>query len=316
MKNISLLSAIMSLLVLALVGTGSAQLPHIVMGTILNPDSTAPALNEVEFRGYLTKAPHDTSARDSCSAGGGWAVEVIYGIPNSKWAVGDTLVIIFKNIGEGQYANALSKVTYMTTENSPEIIGDKALPVELTTFDAVVHRSLLADEIVLAWRTIGESNNFGFEVQRSGNGKDFEKIGFVSGAGSTNVAQAYEFVDAGVNVGIYYYRLKQIDTNGSFSLSDVKEVALTPPDSYELGQNFPNPFNPQTDIVFRLKDDGRVAITVYDVLGREVGKVIDERMKAGTHRVTFDGRALPSGMYLYSMKAGNYHQVKKMALIK
>jgi hypothetical protein len=316
MKNGILSLAILSTCLFALVGTVSAQLPHIVMGTVVNPDSSVPALKEIMFRAYLTKAPHDTSAPDSCAAGGGWAVEVIYDIPNSTWAAGDTVVVIFKNIGASAYAGALTKLVYKTTSVSPEVTGKSALPVEMTTFDAIVHRGSLSDEVVLNWRTVGETNNYGFEVQRSVDGKDFSKIGFVSGAGSTNIGQTYQFIDRGVDIGVYFYRLKQIDTNGSFSLTETKEVAITPPESYELSQNFPNPFNPQTDIIFRLKEEGRVTIAVYDVLGREVARVIDEKMKVGSHRVTFDGRNLPTGMYLYSMKAGEYHQIKKMALIK
>lgn len=305
-----------SMIMLALSALSYAQIGHIVGGTVLNPDSTAPADKEIMFRAYLTKSVADTSAPDSCSEGGGWGVDVMYQIPNSTWEAGDTLVVIFTNVGTSQFAGAVNKLVYVTTDVSPEFVNDFALPVEMTTFDAFVYQGSFADEVVLNWKTVGESNNYGFEVQRSEDGKNFERIGFVSGAGSTNTARSYEFRDPDVQVGTYFYRLKQIDTNGSFTYSEAKEVSVKPPDQYQLSQNYPNPFNPKTNIIFRLKEDGRVSIRLYDVLGREVMTVVDRRMKAGTHKLTIDGSQLPSGLYLYSMKAGNFHQVKKMALVK
>jgi len=316
MKNNLLMTIILSAIVFIFTASASAQLPHIVYGTALNPDDSAPAEKEIMFRGYLSKAPADTSAPDSCSEGGGWAIDVVNKIPNSTWEAGDTLIVLFENIGTGEFAGTKSKLVYVTTETNPEQAGDFTLPVEMSSFDAFVFRGSVSDEVVLNWKTVGESNNYGFEVERSTDGKNFKKIGFISGAGSTNTAKSYEYRDTDVEVGTYYYRLKQIDTNGSFSYSDIKEVNVTPPDHYELSQNFPNPFNPTTNIIFRLKEDGRVTIRLYDVLGREVMTVVDQKMKAGTHRIKIDGSTLPSGLYLYSMKAGSFHQIKKMALVK
>jgi hypothetical protein len=107
-----------------------------------------------------------------------------------------------------------------------------------------------------------------------------------------------------------------LDRDGSFTYSEVKEVMVAAPETYELSQNFPNPFNPRTEIVFRVKQEGLVVLKVYDILGREVQTLVNGKMTAGTHRVSVDGRDLPSGMYLYTISAGNFHDVKKMVLIK
>ncbi|HQG44357.1 MAG TPA: T9SS type A sorting domain-containing protein, partial [bacterium] len=97
---------------------------------------------------------------------------------------------------------------------------------------------------------------------------------------------------------------------------DVREVEVTAPQRYELTQNFPNPFNPQTEIVFRVKQEGMVTLKVFDLLGREVRTLVNEKKTAGVHRVTFDAHALPSGVYVYSITMGSFHDVKKMLLVK
>jgi hypothetical protein len=318
MKKVILYVMMTVLLLMVIISMSTAQglLPHIVYGTVLNPDNSAPAEKEIMFCGYLTKAPNDTSAPDSCSDGGGWAIDVVNKLPNSNWQVGDELVVIFTNIGPGDFIGASQKLVYKTTSDSPEQAGNFTLPVEMTTFEALVQHGDWKDEVVLQWKTVGETNNYGFEVQRSTNGKNFEKIGFVAGAGSTNIAQLYKFVDGDVAIATYHYRLRQIDTNGSFSLSEIKEITVTPPTSYALSQNFPNPFNPVTNIIFRMKEDNQVTIRIFDILGREVATLVDRKMKAGTHTISFNATELPSGIYLYSMDTGDFREVKKMAVIK
>ncbi|HNY90011.1 MAG TPA: T9SS type A sorting domain-containing protein [bacterium] len=307
------------LLLLGLCGAALPQEPHIIGGKFLNPDGSVPAGGEIRFQAYLQKSPGDTSAASWCSTGGGWSVEVKQTpmISYANWEAGDTLVVVFENVLEtSPYYGARKVVKHATTEDSPEFVGSISLPVELTTFTAAVKNTSISDVVMLEWRTVGESNNLGFEVERSLDGKNFSKLGFVAGAGSTNLAQGYDYRDDRVEVGTYFYRLKQIDRNGSFTYSDIREVEVTAPQRYELTQNFPNPFNPQTDIVFRVKEEGVVTLKVFDLLGREVKTLVNEKKGAGVHRITFDAHALPSGVYLYSITMGSFHDVKKMLLVK
>ncbi len=92
----------------------------------------------------------------------------------------------------------------------------------------------------------------------------------------------------------------------------------TPPylESYYLSNNYPNPFNPSTKIKFEIPDQGFVSLKVYDVLGNEITTLVDEEKPAGEYEVEFDGKGLSSGMYFYTLKAGNYIETKKMILIK
>ena len=90
------------------------------------------------------------------------------------------------------------------------------------------------------------------------------------------------------------------------------------PRRFGLQQNFPNPFNPSTTIVFDLPSEGRVRLTVTDLLGKEVAMLADERRPAGTHEVRFDAASLslPSGVYFYTLAAGGSVQSRKMVLTK
>ncbi len=312
---------LLGLMLMALSGASWSQPSlqyHYVGGKILNPDDSAPAAGDIQIYLYLSRAPHIISNTQFCATGGGWAIDVQGTAPISEanWVPGDTVVIVFEVVAEGPFQGHQRIIRHVTVEDSPENLGNIALPVELTAFTATIKSTSLADQVLLEWRTVGETNNLGFEVQRSLDKKNFARLGFIAGAGSTNIAQGYSYVDETAAVGTWFYRLKQIDRDGSFTFSEVKGIEVMPPQKYELTQNFPNPFNPRTEIAFHVRQEGVVELKVFDLLGREVRTLVNERMRAGIHRVTFDGRDLPSGMYLYTIKAGNFHAVKKMLLVK
>ncbi len=88
------------------------------------------------------------------------------------------------------------------------------------------------------------------------------------------------------------------------------------PEGYALAQNYPNPFNPTTQISFTLPQKGLVTLKVYDLLGREVADLINREMRSGAHTVEFNASNLSTGVYFYTIQAGNFTQTKKMMLIK
>jgi N-acetylneuraminic acid mutarotase len=190
------------------------------------------------------------------------------------------------------------------------------IPVELTSFTVSVNRN----EVLLNWITATETNNQGFEVQRSVGG-EFETIAFVDGHGTTTETQVYTYTDRSVNVGSYSYRLKQVDFDGTFEYSDVIDANVPAPAEFALDQNYPNPFNPSTKIEFRLAVDSKVTLKVFDVLGQEVASLFNGNFVAGGHSVNFDASMLNSGVYFYRIEATgvngtNFVDVKKMILTK
>lgn len=88
------------------------------------------------------------------------------------------------------------------------------------------------------------------------------------------------------------------------------------PTRFELLQNYPNPFNPSTDITFAVPTSEWVKITVFDVMGREISTLINEKVNAGSYTVNFDASGLSTGVYFYKMTAGSYTSMKKMVLMK
>ena len=88
------------------------------------------------------------------------------------------------------------------------------------------------------------------------------------------------------------------------------------PENFGLSQNYPNPFNPSTVISYQLPENGMVRLQVFDMLGREVATLVDGRISAGEHSVTFDAGNLSSGVYIYRLQAGNNVFTKKLTLIK
>jgi Secretion system C-terminal sorting domain len=96
----------------------------------------------------------------------------------------------------------------------------------------------------------------------------------------------------------------------------IENVNNSIPKSYELAQNYPNPFNPSTNIKYSLPTESKVILKIYDLLGKEVTELVNSVQAAGVHIVNFNATKLTSGIYFYTISAGNFRQVKKMILLK
>lgn len=96
----------------------------------------------------------------------------------------------------------------------------------------------------------------------------------------------------------------------------ISNVNLEVPIGYTLSQNFPNPFNPETNIKFSISQSGNVKLTVFDITGKEVESLVNEKLSAGTYAYNFNASNLPSGTYFYKIETDNFVETKKMVLIK
>ena len=201
-----------------------------------------------------------------------------------------------------------------------DIYNDSPLPVKLSSFVSSVN----LNKVTISWTTSGEVNNAGFKVERVKLNQEsitWSGIGFIQGSGTTNETRHYTYVDRCLNSGNYNYRLKQIDYNGNseyFKLQN--DVSVGVPEKFNISQNYPNPSNPSSRVNYTLPFDAKVEITIYDVMGREINKIIDGEKTAGYYTAILNGAGLTSGIYFYRIIAEGKDKVlsktMKMLIIK
>jgi Secretion system C-terminal sorting domain len=189
---------------------------------------------------------------------------------------------------------------------------DQSVPVELSSFTASVSNSV----VNLNWSTATETNNSGFAVERKTQSSTWQQIGFVKGNGTTTQKSSYSFKDDITTSAKYYYRLKQVDFDGSINYSNIAEVDVNTISEFSLNQNYPNPFNPSTSISFTIPEQSQVKLTIYNMLGEKVVELVNEVKNAGKYDIKFTGNNLSSGTYIYRLEAGSFISTRKMILLK
>ena len=236
---------------------------------------------------------------------------------------------------------ALNYQVYTSVERT--LVGtDFSLPVELTSFTAETTEG----RIYLKWVTESELENAYWllerksltesEYQQIRRGKitaydaseDFEELARIDGQGNYSAKTVYTFSDSSVQAGsAYAYRIADVSYQGHVTYHEPILQKVGIPAGFSLGQNYPNPFNPETSIKFTLPVNGLVDLKVYNILGQQVKVLIDGAMKAGFHKVQWDGTNLhnqrvATGIYIYRIQvksaAGNqlFTKVQKMALLR
>ncbi len=192
------------------------------------------------------------------------------------------------------------------------------VPVELTNFSGLP----IEDGVLLNWQTATETNNKGFELERklTGSENEWQKLTFIEGRGTTSEISNYEYHDKISVSGVYNYRLKQIDYDGTFTYSDVVEVDFTTVVNYRLSQNYPNPFNPETTIEYSIPTKAFVTLKLFNSLGEEIAVLVNKEMEAGNYNVNLNldefSINLSTGVYYYTISAGSFFQAKKMLYLK
>ena len=168
-------------------------------------------------------------------------------------------------------------------------------PVELTTFKA---KKVDDSQSLLTWATASELNNDRFEVERSVDGVNFEMIGEVAGQGTTTIAQDYDFVDARPAIGTNYYRLRQVDYDGTFAYTDIEHLQFG--ETQQSFSVFPNPVSDQLYLTTPFIGNESVEISVFNNLGQLV--LQQSFVAGGRHALnTID---LANGLYLIQATIG------------
>ncbi|MBK7868480.1 MAG: T9SS type A sorting domain-containing protein [Ignavibacteriales bacterium] len=176
-------------------------------------------------------------------------------------------------------------------------------PVELSSFSAVS----LGNKVALQWTTETETNNMGFEIERRYKHSDWKTITFSKGSGTSTRKIYYGYDDYEPKAPcILYYRLKQIDYNGTFEYSKEVEVIFGEvPEDYAIQQNYPNPFNPSTKINFSLPEENKVVIRVFNPMGELVQEINRGTLSHGYFEQDIEMGSNPSGMYFCQVLCTN-----------
>ncbi len=171
------------------------------------------------------------------------------------------------------------------------------LPVELLHFDALAEQK----NIALRWQTISETNNAGFEIQRSSDGRNFQSLSFIEGKGNSFEQQEYSFEDKNLRKGqVYYYRLKQIDFDGQFEYSEVISAQLKGNSNAALF--LPNPSDDgRTLLDYQASSEGRLNLSVFDMTGKQLLQQ-SHAVSEGNNLFDLDFSRLGTGMFFIKME--------------
>lgn len=207
--------------------------------------------------------------------------------------------------------------TVETFERYIDIETGDFLPVELTRLVALKDESA----VKLRWATASETNNAGFEVQHavgdSTSDAPWTELGFVTGAGTTQEAQQYQFRVEALDAGLHRFRLKQVDLDGTTQLSDVifTELGLETP--LRLPPPSPNPVRQTATVHFGAREAEEGTVAMYDMLGRRVATLYEGSLSNGQlHSVRVNANRLPSGVYFVRLTAGDHVRTRKLTIIE
>jgi hypothetical protein len=184
-------------------------------------------------------------------------------------------------------------------------------------------------ELVLRWQTKDEFENYRFHVMRADRPEGpFAEIATVDSK-LPNIMTVgsydYEYRDSGLQNGrTYFFRLSSEDLHGNSAQPGITVSGAPSPtgeevqiSEYSLHPAYPNPFNPETRITYDVLEAGHVNLRVFDILGREVARLVDSDQPKGRYSTIFNAHDLPSGLYFYRINiGGKYTSTQKMLLLK
>ncbi len=133
-------------------------------------------------------------------------------------------------------------------------------------------------------------------------------------SGTTQILNGVSFANTSLGIAVGNSGTILRTTNGG--TTGIQQIGNKIPDKYSLQQNYPNPFNPVTVIGYQIAVNSFVSLKIYNILGKEVATLVNENLKAGTYQVEWEGSNYASGVYYYTITAGDFADVKKMVLIK
>ena len=197
------------------------------------------------------------------------------------------------------------------------IVPETLTPLALLAMEA----SALPSGILISWEVYDERDTKGYRLYRSSE-DDGMLASVTPGLILADGRRHYQYIDADVTAGATYrYQLASVGPDGHETILGSQSATAAAPAKVTLGQNVPNPFNPQTEIRFVLPARTKVDLSIYDVRGRLVRSLVQGSKDAGEQIVRWDGRndrgsAVASGVYVYRLRAGKETLSRRMVLLR
>lgn len=209
--------------------------------------------------------------------------------------------------------NAQGDSLALLAYNHPRLVVSTApLRIELLAFNA----RLVDDTVRMSWETFDETHVKVYEVEKRTESGRYRVYREVKPLRSVERHQEYFVTDDWSGRRVVYYRLRKVTTDGTVLFSEEVPIGLEAILNFALEDNVPNPFTESTEIRYTLARRTHVELVVYDMSGREVSELVDERQDPGDYSVHFEAADLPGGMYFYKMKTGAGSLTKKMYLAR
>jgi hypothetical protein len=225
--------------------------------------------------------------------------------------------------GAADSTKAKSNASTPPTRFRLRVEPGSALPVDFAGIEAVTKER----KVTLTWTTASETNNAGFTVEHrrlrvrpdgdTVRTDSWTRLGFVEGAGTTDASQTYRYETGELDYGPHAFRLRQVDTDGSMSLSDEVKTDIRLDRAYAVAPPRPHPVRRQTTIDVTVKEAQPVTVEVYDVLGRRVAVPFEEEIEGQqTRRIRVDASGFSSGVYFVRVRGESFATTERLTVVK
>lgn len=240
------------------------------------------------------------------------------------WLLGNSIQLALENKNFNGYSADSSEVIYQNNFDSDNFLDELTYTGKLNLVNSTapifsqapsLNVILYGQSYQLSWAISELAKVQQFEVEKSYNGRDFTHVANIQVSDMDKKFYSVSDVDYSDNQ-IIYYRIKQINKDGSSIYSSDAKVGRGKIKHFTLDQNYPNPFNPITTISIEVKRADQFEVLVYDIVGKTVATLHNGPLGEGIHRFNFDGTDFPSGLYLCEIKSGDEIEVMKMILAK
>ncbi len=264
--------------------------------------------DETETSGYLKRPPLDTICVTFDAIAGGRLDSVKVAVRRAGSITG-AVYELGVSPNPSRLGNKLSEFFTLTTTNTPSYPYPVPYPNWLTA--SLAAQNIKTDKaFAVAIGVPQDTSKFSYVMVTKRTGTDFYHSYTYQKTPSGETSPGwYYLTDGAGSVWLYLIR-------AYVGFDNTTKVVEMTPNGFKLEQNYPNPFNPETKIRFTLEKPGNTKVTVYDIMGRELGIILNDFRPAGQHEVTFKAANYSSGVYYYKLENGNNVSIKKMMLMK